>query len=571
MTPVQRSINMQQVDRRSFLKSLGAAGASVGVLGNGQAWALNRLEPVGDTLETEYPYRSWEDMYRNEWTWDKIGHAAHCINCMGNCAFDVYVKDGIVLREEQLAKYPSVNPRVPDANPRGCQKGAIHSTEMYEANRVRYPLKRAGERGEGKWQRISWDQATEEIADKIIDIFEKYGPGKLKTHQGSGNQSMVRSSGPTRFAALVGGIQLDGFTTVGDLITGAHLAYGNPLESFTSDAWFDADYILLCCFNPNVTRIPDAHYLWEAQHNGCRIVSTSPEMNPSAVHADLWLPIKAGTDSFLAMSLAQVIISEKLYKTDFMKEQTDLPVLVRLDNQQLLRESDLVEGGSDEIFYHWDLNTHQAVKIKGSMGAGEDEEKTLALGDIDPALEGEFEVDGIEVTTVFETVKKEAEKFRPEDTQALTGLNPDVVRNEARRMAKARKMIAALGYGVSRYVNGIYTGWTYSLVLALTGHGGKTGGLDTSWTVWKHPLAAKLGGFDGKKSARAEPGGLGEFLRGNMMEGTRKHFDNAKLKARVGFDINEMEAMIQESIDKGWMPYHGKVKGIISTSDNMFR
>ncbi len=79
---------------------------------------------------------------------------------MGNCAFDVYVKDGIVLREEQIAKYPSVNPEVPDANPRDCQEGAIHSTAMYESDRVRYPPKRAGERGEGKWQRISWDQAT---------------------------------------------------------------------------------------------------------------------------------------------------------------------------------------------------------------------------------------------------------------------------------------------------------------------------------------------------------------------------------------------------------------------------
>lgn len=141
---------MGQLNRRSFLKGLGAAGATAGVLGNGQAWALNRLEPIQDTLKTEYPYRSWEDLYRNEWTWDKVGHAAHCINCMGNCAFDVFVKDGIVLREEQIAKYPSVNPKVPDANPRGCQKGAIHSTAMYEADRVRYPLKRAGERGEGR-------------------------------------------------------------------------------------------------------------------------------------------------------------------------------------------------------------------------------------------------------------------------------------------------------------------------------------------------------------------------------------------------------------------------------------
>ncbi len=201
-------MGMWKLKRRDFLKGVGLTGA--GVMLSGNAWSLNRLEPVGDTLATEYPYRDWEDLYRNEWAWDKVGHAAHCINCMGNCGWDIYVKDGIVVREEQIAKYPQIHDNIPDANPRGCNKGAIHSTSMYEADRLRYPLKRAGERGEGKWQRISWDQATEEVADKIIDIFVKHGPGKLKTHQGSGNQSMVRQAGPARFAALVGGIQLDG-------------------------------------------------------------------------------------------------------------------------------------------------------------------------------------------------------------------------------------------------------------------------------------------------------------------------------------------------------------------------
>lgn len=561
---------MQQVNRRDFLKGLSAAGAGVGVLSSGKAWGLNRLEPINDTLDAEYPYRGWEDLYRKEWTWDKVGRAAHCINCIGNCAFDVFVKDGIVLREEQIAKYPSINAAIPDANPRGCQKGAIHSSAMYDADRIRYPLKRVGERGEGKWQRISWDQAAEEIADKVIDIFEKYGPGKLKTHQGSGANSMVRGAAGARFSALLGGIQLDGFSDVGDLNTGAHLAYGTPLESFTSDAWFDADYILLSVFNPNVTRIPDAHYLWEAQHNGCRIVSTAPDMNPSSIHADLWMPVRPGSDCFLAMSMIHVVITENLFQADFMKEQTDLPVLVRADNNKLLRESDLTDGGSDQVFYHWDLNTHQAVKIKGSMGA-EDADATLDLAGVDPALEGEFEVNGIKVRPAFEYVKKEAEKYAPEDTREQTGIHPDIVRREARRFAEAKKAIVMVGFGASRFSNGIYIGWTYALLLALTGHGGKTGGLDTSWTTWNHPMVGHLRTLGGKKLPRAEPGGLGEFLRGNMIEGARKHFDNEKLKARVGFDLDEMEEMIQESLDEGWMPYYGEIKGMISSFDNTFR
>lgn len=557
---------MLRMNRRDFLKSSSLVGA--GILTTNKAWSLNRLEPVGDTLAEEYPYRDWEDLYRREFTWDKIGKAAHCINCLGNCAFDVYVKDGIVLREEQLAKYPQINPNVPDANPRGCQKGSIHSAAMYEADRIRYPLKRVGERGEGKWKRMSWDEITEEIADKIIDIFEKHGPGKLMTHTGSGNLSLVRQAAPYRFASLVGGVQLDIFTDVGDLNTGAHLAYGNPTDSFTSDAWFDADYILLSLFNPNVTRIPDAHYIWEAKYNGARVVSIAPDYNPSSIHADLWLPIKQGADPYLAMSFVNVIIEEGLYKPDFMKEQTDLPVLVRLDNGKMLREADLKEGGSDQVFYHWDLVTKAPVALKGSMGT---EEKTIALNGVDPALEGTFEVNGIAVTTVFTKVREEAAKFSPESTAETTGVAAVAVRQEARAFAKAKKAILMIGFNVGRYSNGIYTGWAQALMLALTGHGGKTGGMDTSWTNWNHSKWDELTFFGHKKYPRLEPGGLGEFMRGGMIEHARKHFDNAKLKDRLGFDLNDLEEMIDESVSKGWMPYYGSMKGMILIADNAFR
>lgn len=133
---------MQTVTRREFLGATALTG--IGVLTADGAWALNKLEPLSDTLDQEYPYRGWEDLYRDEFTWDHVGYAAHCINCVGNCAFRIYVKDGIVLREKQIAEYPQINPDTPDANPRGCQKGAIHSAAMYEGDRLRYPMKRAG-------------------------------------------------------------------------------------------------------------------------------------------------------------------------------------------------------------------------------------------------------------------------------------------------------------------------------------------------------------------------------------------------------------------------------------------
>ncbi len=88
----------------------------------------------------------------------------------------MYVKDGVALWEEQAAQYPQTNPSVPDYNPRGCQKGACYAAQMYDQGRVTYPLKRTGERGEGKWQQVSWDEALTAIADKIVDTLAQDGP-----------------------------------------------------------------------------------------------------------------------------------------------------------------------------------------------------------------------------------------------------------------------------------------------------------------------------------------------------------------------------------------------------------
>ncbi len=83
------------------------------------------------------------------------------VNCcyQRNCSWDVFVKDGLVLREEQAGEYPQVSPDVPDFNPRGCQKGACYSALMYAPDRLTHPLRRVGERGSGRFKRVSWDEA----------------------------------------------------------------------------------------------------------------------------------------------------------------------------------------------------------------------------------------------------------------------------------------------------------------------------------------------------------------------------------------------------------------------------
>lgn len=553
---------MDNPGRRDFLQWIGISAAGLAVAS--PAAALTRLMVVDDPL-VAYPYRSWEDLYRQEWTWDKIATATHCSNCFGNCAWQVYVKDGIVLREEQLARYPRTNDRVPDFNPRGCQKGVINSEAMYDGDRIRYPMKRVGARGEGKWQRLSWAQALEEIAGKILDHYARHGPGRLLANSGSGLQSDVRQAAVLRFAALTGAIHRDVSTITGDVTTGHRFAYGRSIQvSGTSDRLFHADYILLSGCNPNVTRIPDAHFIWEAKYNGCRVVSMSPDHNPSAIHADLWIPIRQGADPFFYLSMIHVVIAENLIDTAFVREQTDLPLLVRDDTRHLLRQRDVERDGRDDVFYFWDEVNDRAVPAPGSTGSAE---RSIALGDTRPALTGRFEVAGIAVRPVFESVREEAMKFAPDATAERTGIHPSVVEQEARRFAKAKMAVIVIGFSMAKYSNGVLTQWAQSLLMALTGHGGPSGEIQSYGAGVNRPALFELAL---PKPIRIETG-MGEWITGEQHREAKAYYDQTRLKAETGYDVDDLQAMVEESVGKGWMPHWGDYSAMILWADNAFR
>ena len=165
---------MSKLTRRGFLIGAGGVGLSLSL------YQLRRCStsPRGpkvliaspETIEGLPEYGDWRDLYRQRWTWDKVAKGTHAVNCwyQRGCNWDVYVKEGLVLREEQTASYEAANDEVPDFNPRGCQKGACYSERMYDASRVRHPLKRVGGRGEGKWKRIAWDEGLRERNQMLV-------------------------------------------------------------------------------------------------------------------------------------------------------------------------------------------------------------------------------------------------------------------------------------------------------------------------------------------------------------------------------------------------------------------
>jgi len=124
------------------------------------------LAPLGGSLsekfldsvragETDIDYANWEDLYRKEWSWDGSFWGSHNNMCWpANCLFRVQTRNGMIWREEQAAKAEACNPQYSDFNPLGCQKGCAFHHALTSLERLKYPLKRVGERGEGNSARL---------------------------------------------------------------------------------------------------------------------------------------------------------------------------------------------------------------------------------------------------------------------------------------------------------------------------------------------------------------------------------------------------------------------------------
>ncbi len=244
----------------------------------------------------------------------------------------------------------------------------------------------------------------------------------------------------------------------------------------TADDTFHADVVLIWHANPAYTRIPYFHYLTEARYRGAEVVLIAPDVSPSAVHADYVVPVKPGSDSALALAMCHVVTEDGLVDESFVRTQTDLPLLVRRDTGQLLRASDLEQGGGELSFFGW---------VDGSgVTAAPDENLFWPQ---EPALGGTHLVrlaDGseVEVSPVFELLVERLAEYRPEDAAAACGVHPETIRMLARKVAGGRTKLHE-GFDTAKHYHGDLMERSMNLLLALTGNWGRKGsGHDTYCT-----------------------------------------------------------------------------------------
>ncbi|WP_448508974.1 molybdopterin-dependent oxidoreductase [Immundisolibacter sp.] len=463
--------------RRTFLKGSSAVALTLTHLGGVVSGSYVKSVLAA---ERKVAYNGTQDLYRQIWSWDKVTWGSHTNACLpGCCSFHVYVKDGMVWREEQAARNPAANENYPDYNPLGCQKGCSFHANLSGDHRIKYPLRRVGERGGAKWERISWDEALTDIAGAIVDGLEEMGSDGFLLDPPHMHAGTVSWSGAQRMNALLGGVLPDLNVLIGDFYKGIFDTIGKMHTGYSADNLFDAELIFLTYSNWSYTMPAIYHFLTEARYNGTEIVSVSPDYNATSITADYHVPIKQGCDAAFWLSICQVMMARGQIDQAFIKEQTDLPLLVRDDNARYLRQTDLEGSGRDDQLYVWDQKTGAPAKAPRA---------TLAF-DGDPALEGSFEVTlangkKVSVRPVYANLKAQLDKnCTPEQAQRQCGVHPSLIRKLAQKVA-TKRTCSYIGFSSAKTYHGDLGERALMLAMALSGNWGKPG---TGWNTWALP------------------------------------------------------------------------------------
>ena len=363
--------------------------------------------------------RSWEDGYRKRWQHDKIVRSTHGANCTGSCSWKIYVKGGIVTWETQQTDYPRTRPDLPNHEPRGCSRGASYSWYLYSGNRVKYPLIRSRllrhwrearktltpvaawksivenpdkrndyiqVRGHGGFVRAKWDEVTEIIAAANAYTAKTYGPDRVIGFSPIPAMSMISYAAGSRYLSLLGGVCMSFYDWYCDLPPASPQTWGEQTDVPESADWYNAGFIILWGSNVPQTRTPDAHFYTEARYRGMKSAVICPDYSEAAKFGDIWLSVKQGTDAALAMAMGHVILKEyhvdrqAKYFRDYVRQYTDMPMLVRLVRQngrlipdRFLRASDFDATLGEANNPEWktvalDESSGQVVVPKGSVG-----------------------------------------------------------------------------------------------------------------------------------------------------------------------------------------------------------
>jgi len=357
------------------------------------------------------------------------------------CGILAHVRNGVLVKVEP-ADFP--DPRFRHV----CARALCSPKLVYHPDRLKYPVRRVGERGEGRWQRISWDEATDIIAGKLREIGEKHGYESIAF--------VVEKLAYLRLASALEATMVNpiGF---GDAAApcGDEISYGTHYGGLYTIGFQNPAMCVIWGRNPAET-----HPLWwrrirDAKEGGAKVVVIDPRFTSTASKADEYVSIRPGTDVALALGMMNVISERGLDDKPFISRYTVGPFLVRRGDGLFLRESEIVPGGSNE-YVVWDTKTNKP-RLHNEEG-------------VTPALEGVYDVGGINCRPSFQLLADLAKQYPLDKASEITEVLPGTIERLAIEYATLKPVASYRGMGLQRTFHGDLSYREITALAAVTGN-----------------------------------------------------------------------------------------------------
>lgn len=296
-----------KLTRRRFLQTSSAVAATVPFVSN-SVFSATPTIPVNTQAEAS----------------ERIVQTCSTFDCGGKCYIRAHVKDGEITR---ISTRPDgdIDPEMPMM--RGCVRGRGYRRFIYNPDRIKFPMKRVGKRGEGKFERISWDEATTIIADNIQRLTDEYGPesrfvtnNTAVTGGAFSGDKMLK-----RLFNLTGGyLSYYHSVSMGNTLAATPYTYGTPVSGNSMDTLMDSKLVILWGHNPTETIFGHSNYYYQRmKRNGTKFIVVDPRYSDTvASYADQWIPLLPTSDNALMDAMMYVIYTEGLHDADFIKKNT---------------------------------------------------------------------------------------------------------------------------------------------------------------------------------------------------------------------------------------------------------
>jgi len=236
------------------------------------------------------------------------------VDAHSQCLMQVRVKDGKVIGIQG-------DPADPESKGELTPRGQKMKEMLYAPDRLRYPLKRTGERGAGQWKRISWDEALATVADRFKEIKRNFGPEAIHFLHGHYHSGDILGSYLPRLANLIGTPNVSNPSHVCHLPR-VFLQYQYDFGAVVPPDVPHTKCLILWGGNPAATNKPQDLAIRDARKRGAKLIVVDPRVTPYAREADIHARLRPGTDGALALAMLHVIINEDLYDHEFVEKWT---------------------------------------------------------------------------------------------------------------------------------------------------------------------------------------------------------------------------------------------------------